>query len=158
MTGGADGQGLAVHLHAGQDLMHAFGELLRAEQHALIDGDVDALAELAGGKASLVAESVRLAAERDRFLRAAGLPGGSRGIEAWVGANPGAGAAWAEYLVQARAARELNRTNGMLIAIRLGHTNQALAVLLAGTSNATLTYCADGRTSVAATSRPLGSA
>jgi flagella synthesis protein FlgN len=158
MSENADSRGLPVHLRAAYELTQRFIELLRTEQHALIAGDVDAVAELARSKADLVEQSIRVAAERDSCLRAAGFPAGQPGMESWVAAHPRAQAGWGEYLAGARVARELNRTNGTLIAIRLGRANQALAVLFAGAPDATLTYCADGRTSVAATSRPLASA
>jgi flagellar biosynthesis protein FlgN len=158
VTADPDGRSLPVQLRAGCELVKAFGELLRAEQQALIDGNVDALAELGRGKANLLEESIRLAAARDDCLRDAGLPAGQPGMESWIAAHPAARAAWGNFLDGARTARELNRANGTLIAIRLGHTNQALAVLLARTSDAGLTYAADGRTNVARASRALGTA
>jgi flagellar biosynthesis protein FlgN len=158
MSGSADEPGLPAQVRAEHALMDAFAELLRSEQRALIRGDADALAAITRAKSDLAEQSGQLAADRDQRLRCAGFAPGTRGMDAWARANPRAQADWEALRRQTGEVQKLNRSNGMLIAIRLGQVHRALAVLLAGTANAALTYSADGRTRIATASRPLASA
>jgi flagella synthesis protein FlgN len=80
-------------------------------------------------------------------------------MAAWLtaAADPAAQAAWSALLQLAGQARDLNALNGKLIAERLRHNQQALAILLAAGDQAAL-YGPDGQTRLAGSGRPLGSA
>lgn len=149
---------LTDHLRAERDVARRFNEVLRAEQQALIEGQVDALSDFAQQKAGLVQQSTQLAQARQRSLAGAGLPAGRPGVEAWVAAHPAARTIWADLVRHASDARQINRTNGVLIGLRLEHVTQALAALLNSVPDAMLTYSADGHSRYALGGRPLASA
>jgi len=110
------------------ETLQAFVDLLRREQTALINGDIEALAALIGEKTALT--------ERLKALPPA---------------------AENELHELAATARELNETNGKLIAVHIQRNQQALNVLLAAAGNAP-TYGPDGQQHASLGSRSLGKA
>lgn len=70
-----------------------------------------------------------LATQRNVLLAGQGLAGDRPGVEAWCAGHPEkkvVAAAWAGILELAREAKELNRLNGELIALRMQHNARAL--------------------------------
>jgi flagella synthesis protein FlgN len=109
--------------------LEAFVEVLRREQTLLTEGSIEALAPLIAEKSSLA----------DRLNR---LP-------------PSEEAAFRDL---AATARTLNETNGKLIALRMPHNQQALAILVAAANQATITYGPDGQQQTGLGGRMLGKA
>lgn len=128
-----------------------FLDLLQKEQEALVRGDAEALLPLAEDKNRHFARLAQLAEGRNQALARLGLPADRPGMEAWLAGTgePTARRRWQEMLERLVRARELNRTNGILIVTRLQHNQQALQVLLAAADQAAL-YGPDGQ------ARPLG--
>lgn len=114
-----------------QAALITFTDLLRAEQDALVQGDVDRLGQLAVPKADQIELLGRLGERRSRHLAAQDLNGSAEGILAWLRRSVGAAAEkiWQELLAQARAAQQINATNGLLIQSKLQQNRLKLAVL-----------------------------
>ena len=110
-----------------------FTGLLQAEQDALVQGDADRLAELAADKAAKIELLTHLGELRSRHLATQNLSGSAEGMLSWLNRNPGFAAAvrkiWRELLAQAETARQINHSNGLLIASRLQQNRLKLAVL-----------------------------
>jgi flagella synthesis protein FlgN len=132
--------------------LRGFLDLLQKEQDALVRGDAEALLPLAEDKNRHFARLALLAEGRNQALARLGLPADRPGVEAWLAGKGNLAAArrrWQEMLEHLARVRELNRTNGILIATRLQHNQQALQALLSAANQAAL-YGPDGQ------ARPLG--
>lgn len=137
-----------------------FLELLKYEERALVDADALALQSLAAAKSATVARLNDIGLRRKKLVAQAGVLPTAKGIASWLESQPHAAQlrqTWTKVLEAASAARELNRTNGLLIKTRLRETQQALDILLAGGSSGTL-YGPDGQTQASAARRSLVSA
>lgn len=137
--------------------LHAFTAVLRREQQALIEGDVEALTALSDEKGAVFGRLSTLGDQRTQLTTGLQLAGGT-GIEAWLDKRPPKAlerAAWKRLLQLAGEARELNRQNGQLIASRMQQHQQALTVLLAA-GNPPAVYGPDGQTRSVGRGRYLG--
>lgn len=107
-------------------------EVLKREQAHLIDADIDALAAVIEAKTQLVTQMASLTTARYQALAAAGFAGEEAGMQEWLtSANALAAAqqSWSELLAIVQAAKELNRTNGLLINKHMSRNADALNVL-----------------------------
>ena len=119
---------LGDELAAGRALL----QLLKDEQDLLVSADVDRLAVAIEEKGKLVARMTELALRRYGQLTAAGFDGSESGMQAWLQQRkPAARIAqdWAALVETAQLAKELNRSNGMLIGQHMARTQSALNVL-----------------------------
>lgn len=105
-------------------LVGALGE----EQDALKVGNTDLLERVMPVKNRQMETLARLGQQRNQLLRGARLPEDREGLAQWAKSS-GQEAMVAGFLALADEARELNRLNGQLIAIRLNSTQAALAAL-----------------------------
>lgn len=114
-----------------QQLITSLIDVLKQEQSHLIVADIPALTAVTPAKTALVQRMTLLAAQRHRALGAAGFAAGEAGMEPWLTrtGDTEARAQWQDLLAQTRAAKELNRVNGMLINRHMGHTQGALDAL-----------------------------
>ena len=106
--------------------------LLQQEQIQLIENNIDGLAALTEEKSKIVARMTTLANGRHRALASAGFEPGESGMQAWLKSAPVTEAitkSWTELLALAQSAKELNRSNGMLINRHLSRNRNALNVL-----------------------------
>jgi flagella synthesis protein FlgN len=134
-----------------------FVSVLEDEQQILAGGDIDRLLPLAEKKSQLASRLSEIAERRQQALTAAGSTPAT--MAAWLATNTDSAAhsGWKTLLELAANARELNILNGKLIAERMGHNQQALAILLQARDKAAL-YGPDGQTRFGGSGRPLGSA
>jgi flagella synthesis protein FlgN len=105
--------------------------LLKQEQEHLIKADIESLTVLTEEKTRLVSAMSELAMARHRSLAASGLSATEEGMQQWMkGLAPAAPAsrAWSRLLELMRSAKELNRTNGILINTHLSRNQSALGV------------------------------
>ena len=124
-----------------------FVAILQREQDALSSGDADRLPALSAEKSVLVEELIDLAETRNSQLQREGFAADRNGLSAWANAaGPMAVRARDHLLELAARARELNRLNGELIAMRLTHTQAALAALALNGREANV-YGRDGHAS-----------
>lgn len=137
------------------EVLRRFLTLLEREQTLLSEGSVDALAALAPEKSAFAERLAGLTRQREAQLASDHCPQ----MRDWL-TRPGNNrleAAWQQLLELARQAKQLNETNGQLIALRLQHNQQALAVLMAA-ANQAMTYGPDGQQRPSGGGRTLGSA
>lgn len=123
-------------------------QVLKREQTQLVEADIDGLAALTEEKAKLVATMSDLARRRHDALTAAGFGATEDGMQAWLtspAATAASGKSWKELLTLAQAGKDLNRTNGLLIARHMTHNQTALNVLQGGAQGGSL-YGRDGQT------------
>lgn len=138
------------------ETLRQFIDLLRSEQSLLSQGKLDALPSVAEKKSAFAGRLGGLSRKREELLAAEACAGR---MDAWL-AKPGNGGrkdAWQQVLALAAEAKNLNETNGKLIALRFQHNQQALAVLMAA-ANQAMTYGPDGQQRPPGGGRNLGSA
>jgi flagella synthesis protein FlgN len=126
---------LSEELGAGRALL----QLLKNEQELLVSADVDGLNKAIEEKGRLVARMGELAKRRHRSLAGAGFEASEAGMQIWLKSQKSARHAghkahpaqqsWTSLIELAQLARELNRTNGMLINQHMARTQTALNVL-----------------------------
>lgn len=145
-----------VFLRQEQTLIAALLAVLKEEQQHLVGADAERLAELTPRKADLVQQLATLAAQRHAALGAAGFAAEEAGMEPWlaVAGNDEAAGVWRDVLDQTRAAKELNRVNGMLITKQMTHTQVLLTAMRTPTAAAEAgVYGPSGQTNFGGPSR-----
>lgn len=162
---------LAV-LSAERTALLNFVALLEREQGMLVENQTAELLKLSEQKSSDAHRLNKLAEARSTFLQKnipqpvmtaqpAGRASGSMDtgtIHSWLEKHSKDGlAAWKELLVLAERARQINKTNGELIQMKLRHNQQSLNVLNSAVNKANL-YGPDGQPNFSpGTGRSLGS-
>jgi flagella synthesis protein FlgN len=111
-----------------QQLITSLVELMQQEQQFLVSADSDGLAKVTEQKSVQVQQMAVLAGQRHQALGAAGFGASEAGMEAWLAASKddAARTLWHDVLESTRAAKELNRVNGMLINKQMTHTQLML--------------------------------
>ena len=135
----------AEHQH-----LDALVALMKQEQQSLVTLDADELNSLTTQKNTLLASLSGLSRQRHAALVAAGCEGSEAGMGPWLAAANDNGEVreqWERMLDAARAAKELNRVNGMLIARQLAHNQGVLnALRTPAGAQSTGVYGASGQT------------
>jgi flagella synthesis protein FlgN len=111
-----------------QQLISSLIGLMQQEQQFLVSADSDGLAAVTELKSSQVRQMAALANQRHQALGAAGFAASETGMEAWLAStkDDAARALWLALLERTRAAKELNRVNGMLINKQMNNTQVVL--------------------------------
>lgn len=111
-----------------QRLIASLIELMQQEQQFLVSADSDGLAAVTEQKSTQVQQMAALAGQRHQALGAAGFAASEAGMQAWLASNKddAARVLWLELLERTRAAKELNRVNGMLINKQMTNTQVVL--------------------------------
>jgi flagella synthesis protein FlgN len=137
------------------EVTHALLALLRQEQASLVEVDINSVTDLLNEKSLLVAQATDFAVARHHALAAAGFEASETGMQAWIATQePQSEAAqsWKKLINLAREAKEINRTNGLLINQQLVRNEAALNVLRGGEPNSNV-YGPNGQTSARPVSR-----
>jgi flagella synthesis protein FlgN len=123
-------------------VLSSLAELMKQEQQFLIAADSDGLTALTPQKLALVGQLDRLSGQRHQTVAAARFGAGEAGMQAWLDScnDPAASELWYELLSLTRAAKELNRVNGMLINKQMTHNKTLI--------NAMRTPALGGETSI----------
>lgn len=130
-------------------------QILEQEQAHLIQADINALNSLVGEKNRIVALMTELANARHQSLAAAGYAASDAGMQSWMGHNEGRHVErWNALLSLAKAAKEINRINGLLISKQMTRNRQALNILQ-GTAPDTNFYGPNGQATSQASTRSL---
>lgn len=127
--------------------------LLEQEQACLVEANVDGVTDLLNEKSMLIAQATDLAVARHHALAAAGYDASEAGMQAWSSAQDAqneSAQAWNKLMELAREAKEINRTNGMLINQQLSRNEAALTILRGGEPGSNV-YGPNGQTAA----RPL---
>jgi flagella synthesis protein FlgN len=153
-------QSFIESLIAEREAFSRFLATLQSESAALLRGDVEELLGLAEAKSRLVERLSELGDLRRVFLGEAGFSADRVGMAEWLIIHGGAEQArlsvtWNSLLADAEQARDLNRTNGVLIESRLRFNQAALAALRDAMRQATL-YGPDGSPEFKSQGRALG--
>ena len=146
---------LAHCLDAERDALKQCVDMLGRERQLLMDGDVDALADLNVCKSRLLESAAGFSSVRERYLSDNGFPGDRDGMDALLRESPSLHATWNETLEWTRQASILNSVNGALIDVRISHNRSALSVLHQA-ANSHATYGQDGHMLHGAGGRTLG--
>jgi flagella synthesis protein FlgN len=149
----------ALMMEEAVTLRTALGHL-HAERRALESGEVDTLAVPAARKSEAYGRLAQLGDARTALLARAGAKTARADIEALFDKDPEWSACrqpFADLLALAREAHGLNQANGVLIRAQMKSSQQALAVLMSASEQAS-TYGPDGQSMTRSTSRSLGSA
>lgn len=130
-------------------------KLLEQEQSHLVEGDVEGLSRLTTEKSDLVARMTDLAKRRHRRLAAVGFAADESGMQSWLKtSSASANASWTALLDTAQKAKEINRTNGMLIGQHIARNQNALNILQ-GNHQSGAIYGPNGQSSSSTSSRRL---
>jgi flagella synthesis protein FlgN len=132
-------------------------QLLKQEQAQLIEADIEGLIALTEEKSKVVAQITELTKLRYQALAAAGFAPREAGMKAWLkdsAATATANKSWTELLELARAAKELNRTNGLLINKHMLRNQTALNVLRGNAQDSNF-YGPDGQSTAPTGTRNL---
>ena len=121
----------ATSLPEEQQVMIVLLALLQQEQSHLVAADIDRLTEVTTQKTALVGTMAALAKLRHHALGAAGFAAEENGMQAWLTASGGSAdiKLWQQVLDLTRAAKEINRVNGILINKHMVHSQGALNAL-----------------------------
>ncbi|HTN67059.1 MAG TPA: flagellar protein FlgN [Burkholderiaceae bacterium] len=121
----------ASNLAEEQQVVQSLLALLQREQTRLMATGIDGLPEMTVEKNTLINRMAVLGRARYAALAAVAHDADENGMRAWLEQGPhhAAQRLWTDLRTQAEAARELNRTNGLLIGKRLAHNQAALNVL-----------------------------
>lgn len=131
-------------------------DILKEEQDLLVNADTDSLAALTPRKSDLIQQLAASASQRHQQLAAAGFPAEEAGMGAYLASiqDEQATRLWEELLEHTRAAKELNRVNGMLIGRQMAHNQTVIAAMkLAASDTDATTYGPSGQTSGAGPSK-----
>jgi flagella synthesis protein FlgN len=139
-----------------QQLISSLIGLMQQEQQFLVSADSDGLAAVTEQKLTQVRQMAALANQRHQALGAAGFAASEAGMEAWLAStrDDAPRALWLALLERTRAAKELNRVNGMLINKQMNNTQVVLNAMRtpAGAADAAV-YGPRGQASVGGPSR-----
>lgn len=150
------GTRLLENLSEENQTIHSLVQLIQDEQALLIDANIEGLKQIIDQKAQHVAKLAELSNKRHLILAMAGHQPDESGMQTWVQQNAAhvVNDAWQNLLTQVKAAKELNRTNGLLINTHLSR-NQTTLNVLRGANKMGNFYGPDGRTSDVAKSRAI---
>ncbi|MBY0475733.1 MAG: flagellar protein FlgN [Nitrosomonas sp.] len=136
-------------LKAESNSLHAFIEILKKEESALIAGKLDDIDYLTSDKTKLIRELIQRDDHRNVFFHKIGLSLDRKIIDSWLNElaeqNSEIKALWRELLNLARTAQQFTHSNGLIIANRLQHNQQFLAALHSAAGNTAL-YGPKGQT------------
>ena len=124
--------------------MISLNQILEQEQAHLIQADINGLDSLIEEKNRIVARMTELASARHQLLAAAGYAASDTGMQSWLDRKGCHSDHWDALLSLAKSAREINRTNGLLINKHMTRNQQALDVLQ-GTAPSSNFYGPNGR-------------
>jgi len=148
--------GLAQELDATRQLL----DLLKQEQGQLVEANIEGLSALVEQKSALIIRMSELAGARLNALAEAGFSAEEASMQKWLDSpksKPGNQAAakktWEELVTLIRSAKEMNRTNGLLIGTHMSRNQTTLQVLQG--NQGSQVYGPDGQTSIQASRRSL---
>ena len=156
----SNGANPANSLQQELDIARKLMQLLKQEQQQLIDANIETLGEQIEQKSALVSRMSELASARMKALAHAGFAAEESSMQKWLASQgtissnkAAAKKTWGELLTLIRSAKEMNRTNGLLIGTHMARNQTALRVLQG--SQDEQVYGSDGQTSVQASRRSL---
>ena len=148
--------GLTQELDAARQLLN----LLKREQTQLVEANIEGLSALVEQKSALINRMSELAGARLNALAQAGFTAEEVSMQKWLDSQKSkpdsqatASKTWDELVTLIRSAKEMNRTNGLLIGTHMSRNQTTLQVLQG--NQGSQVYGPDGQTSVQASRRSL---
>ena len=138
-------------------MLSDFVSLLEREQSLLLDGETDALLEMAEQKTRMYRRLQYLSDERARLFAGSRQPLDAAAIRQALSEHATALTDWDQVVRLARQASEQNQINGRLIGERMQNNQQALTVLMAAAAQPGATYGPDGQSKPHLSGRRFGS-
>ena len=133
-----------------QVALEHFIHLLKQEQAALVNANVEALLPISEKKLKQADLLNTLAKNRIAMLAREGFSQDESGVNDWLSSQPRIVVlAWQKLLESAQAAQRLNQTNGQLIQTHLQHNQKALSALINASNRANI-YGPDGQSRIGA--------
>lgn len=134
--------GFMNELKTEKNVLCAFIEILKKEEHALIDGKIDEIDYLTSDKSRLIEELIQLDDKRSEYMKQQGLSFEKNIVNAWLteqcADQPDVKVLWDELLSLAQTAQQLNHTNGLIISNHLQHNQRAFSALHCAAGNVSL--------------------
>ncbi len=152
-----DRQFLTRLLQEESALLGDFVALLKQEEALLLDGQTDALLEMADRKTALYRRLQFLSDERSRAFAGVRVTLDDASMRRALHGAPDALGDWDRVIDLAQQAAEQNESNGRLISERMQHNQQALTVLMAAAAQPGATYGPDGQSRPFISGRRFGS-
>jgi flagella synthesis protein FlgN len=112
--------------------MTSLADLLRLEELALIDGNVEELGKLTQSKSKLISHLSKLEIERKAYMEKHGYSNDAKGMQSYLektSSETSVAEYWKKLLVVSEKAKESNRTNGILINRQFVRNQNALNIL-----------------------------
>lgn len=112
--------------------MTSLADLLRLEESALIDGNVEELGKLTQSKSKLLSQLSKLEIERKTCMEKQGYSANTKGMQDYfekAKTEISAADDWKKLLEVSEKAKESNRTNGILINRQFIRNQNALNIL-----------------------------
>ena len=130
--------------------------IIKEEQNYLIDADIGNLQKLTIKKSEIIRKISGLSNIRLNTLVSIGYEAQNIGLQEWLDntVDSGVHAIWTEILLLAKAAKELNNTNGLLINKHLTLNKNTLNVLQGALPGEGI-YGPDGQSKLHASTRSL---
>ena len=130
--------------------MTSMADLLRLEESALIDGNVEKLSKLTHDKSTILSHISKLEIERKAYLQKHGYSGDANDMHDYFNktlSEVAAAEEWKKLLDLSERAKESNRTNGILINRQFIRNQNALNILQQNSPSESL-YGANGQSTV----------
>ena len=121
-----------ISLKAEITLINHLNEMLKNEQSALVNNDIDTVENLLDQKAKLIQNLGLSAQSRYQQLTAYGFEGNEVGMVAWLTKQVAKRAEWSVLQHALSVSKELNRVNAMLVSKFLSRNQQSLSLLRTG--------------------------
>lgn len=129
-------------LEAEKNVLYAFIEILKEEERALVHDRSNEIDYLTSEKSRLLEELQRFDRRRDEHLKQQGIIPEKTTMSNWIAKNctkyPNLKNLWIDLIELAKAAQQLNRTNGLIINNYLQHNLRACAALHCAAGNVSL--------------------
>lgn len=134
----------------------ALVKLIRNEQTLLINANIEDVEKIIDQKAQHVAKLAELSNKRHLILAMTGHQPDESGMQSWIDQNAAhtVNESWQRLLTQVTIAKELNRTNGLLINTHLKR-NQSTLNVLRSSNKAGNFYGPDGQATGVTKSRSI---
>lgn len=117
--------------------LNSFIDILKKEEQALVEGKIEEIDFYSSDKLRLIEVLTQLGSQRDGWLKAQDINLDEVSINNWLKGQSSEQllCMWCNLLDLAKTARQLNHSNGLIIASRLQHHQRTLAALQSAAGN-----------------------
>ena len=142
MVASLDSTAFTSDLKTEKVTFEAFIEILKNEEQALIQGQIEKIDNLASDKSLLVEKLIQLNNNRNKYFQNQELSLNKHGINNWLtqqySDKPEIHILWNELLELVDIVQKLSHSNGLIISAHLQHNQRAFAALHRAAGNVSL--------------------